>query len=437
VGSHPWTRRQFLATLATTGVAGSSRQIRPRDVPTKAVLTASDFTYLGAFRMPTSVRGQDAAWGKTLAVRYVDGRRRFLSITVNHNLYEVDDPGVGDSPNTAPIAPAVRFWGTSAFDARYTVQYGLTSGFVYGIFWDETDRRLYFNYGDPYKANALPDSSVGYATLNDATGVATSVGSWQVGHNSKMTMCGTLAIPDWFAQTFTDGRRLASGFGGYQSIVATGPASMGPALFAFAPPTNQPVHSMLPSTPLLAYPYNSRAYTNPDRVHRDPDYRTEFDGWNPKDGVGYNTWVDGLHQGGVWIDLPDRHGVIFCLVEGNGRVWYERSTTHSERGSHWWYIYDPMSLAAVARGGKETYEIQPNERVPVKYPSATFSYPLPPWQDEAAYLITGTAYDALTGQLFVAIRFAYGSPGVQPENGHVVYAFQVNATGVDVNRRRG
>jgi hypothetical protein len=445
IATRSWTRRRFLTELARRAAAapafmtaGSvlaqkkpsppSPQILDGAVPAKSVLTGSDFTYRGAFRVPSGVNGHDAGWGRCLAIRYVDGKRKFLSMTVSHALYEMDDPGLSEgNPNTAPMASVTKFWGRNAFMARHTVQHGSPSGFVYGLYWDESDKRLYFNYGDTYKANTNPDSSIGYATLDDSTGMATSVGSWQVGHNSKMTMGGTLPIPEWFAEQYTEGRRLAAGFGGYQSIVQTGPASMGPALFAFAPPTNQRLQSMLPSTPLVAYPFNGRPYTNPDRVHRDPDYRTEFDGWNPRDGVGYNAWVDTIWQGGVWIDLADKHGVIFCLIEGNGRLWYEKSTGHAERGSHWWYIYDPMSLAAVARGKKRTYEIQPSQRWRVEYPSAAFSYPLPTWQDEPTFLVTGSVYDARTRELFVAVRFAYGGPGLRPGNGHVVYAYKVDA----------
>jgi hypothetical protein len=444
IATRSWTRRRFLTELARTGAAApafmtagsvltqrkpSPPQTFDAAVPTKSVLTGSDFTYRGAFRVPSGVNGHDAAWGRCLAIRYVDGKRKFLSMTVSQALYEMDDPGLTEGdPNSAPMANVTRFWGRNAFMARHTVQYGSPSGFVYGLYWDDTDERLYFNYGDTYKANANPDSSIGYATLDDSTGVATSVGSWQVGHNSKMTMGGVLPIPDWFAQQFTRGRRLGAGFGGYQSIVATGPASMGPALFAFSPPdpSKQKLHSMVPSTPLVAYPFNGTPYSQPDRCHRDTDYRTEFDKWNPRNGVGYFTWVDIIWQGGVWIDLPTKHGVIFFPILGNGRVWYQASTGHAERGSHWWYIYDPTTLALVARGSKKSYEIQPSQQWPVQYPSRAFSYPLAGWQDEPTFLITGSSYDSSAQQLFVAVRFAYGGPGLTPRNGTVVYAYGLN-----------
>src|SRR5262249_16193993 len=197
------------------------------------------------------------------------------------------------------------------------------------------------------------------------------------------------------------------------------------ALFAFAPPniTSQPSRSALPSTALVGYPFSATPYGSPDRCHRDTDYVNQFDGWNPRGGVGYWDWTDWLWQGGVWVDLPTKHGVVFLPTLGNGNTYYANSTLHAERASHACFIYDPTSVAVVALGKKQPYEIQPSQRALVQYPGLT--YPLPGWSDEPANMVIGTTYDPTAQMIYVAVRFVW-STGDVPAKGTVVYAYHVN-----------
>jgi hypothetical protein len=233
-------------------------------------------------------------------------------------------------------------------------------------------------------------------------------------------------VPSWFANAYTNGQRLAAGFGGYFSIVPAGPASMGPSLFAFAPPNiaSQPTTSTLASTALVGYPYSAPPYGQPDRCHRDTDYVNQFDGWNPRNGVGYWDWTDLLWQGAVWIDSPTKHGVLFFPTLGNGSTYYLTSTLHAERASHALFIYDPTALAVVAQGRKQPYEIQPSQESLIQYPG--LQYPLAGWADEPAQMVTGVTYDSTTKRLYIAVRFAWNTGGI-PGQGTVVYAYKVNA----------
>jgi hypothetical protein len=301
------------------------------------------------------------------------------------------------------------------------VQYGIGSGFVQGIYWDPIDARLYYGYGDTYKVNTNPDPSIGYETFNATTGQTTSVDSWQIGNNSKMTMGGVLAIPPWWGNQHTPGRRLAAGFGGYQSIVANGPASMGLALFAFNPNdlASVPSHGLVPSSTMVMYPYTQGCAA---RMQRDPNYATEFDNCNPVNGVGYHTWVDNMPQSATWIDTPTKTGVLVAHIEGNGRLYYLNSTGHATNGSHWFRIYSPDDLAEVVHGTKQPWQIQPRNAWSVQFPAA-FSYPLPSWQDEPTFMIVGVVWDPTTSRVYVAVRFA---TGFNVNGRTVVYAYQVS-----------
>jgi hypothetical protein len=154
----------------------------------------------------------------------------------------------------------------------------------------------------------------------------------------------------------------------------------------------------IPHTPLLGY-------TPTKRAHRDPDYYSEYDGgdWNPEDGTGYWTWSDVIFQGGAWIDLHDRHGVLFFATLGNGRVWYENSDRNAERGSHALFIYAPLDLGKVASGVKEQWQIQPVYRRNWEFPG--MRYPLEGFRGNPQKMIFGVSYDSIDKKLYVGVRF--------------------------------
>src|SRR5207237_1159839 len=100
------TRRRFLTQTAQTIAAtppllfaGRNAWAQAPGAPSnlrlgsaKKVLSAADFTYLGAFRMPFSAGGQGAGFGKGLTFRNVGNDLRFLSSTINLGVYEVVYP---------------------------------------------------------------------------------------------------------------------------------------------------------------------------------------------------------------------------------------------------------------------------------------------------------------------------------------------------------
>jgi hypothetical protein len=433
------SRRAFLRRMARTGAAGAppllmSRELfahsqspvlqsRPegsrhdpsRPVGRKLLLGPDDFEYVGAFRLPRDVHGHDGAWGRGLAIRQVNDQLRVLSAAVDGTVFEMLAPAPGTDGHY-PEASILTVWGDVSRKKKV--------GTLNGLYWDEPDQRLYWSSGDLYNAVRPDDPAVGFSTLNDVTGAVQDVqGPWRFsGRGVKATMGGVLSIPQWFAGQYCDGRRLGAGFGGYWSIVATGPAHMGPALCAFAPPdpgTNR-ARSSVDFTTLVGYPFNAKPYTTPDRCHRDTDYHTEFDGWNPKDGVGYWSWTDMIWQGAVWIDRPTRHGVLFMPTLGRGRTWYANATLNAEHCVHAWYVYDPAQLADVARGKKKQWQVQPARTWDVQFENIT--YPMPGWRDEPGRMITGAAFDPSSGTLYTAVRFAFGAGQAAQ---HLVYAFRV------------
>jgi hypothetical protein len=432
------SRRQFLSQVGRAGLlaspllggartlfaqtpgAPSNLRVSSGSPGPRTILSQSDFTYLGCFRMPLSAGGGDAQWGRGLTHRYVNGQLRFLASAWNpQTVYEVTAPKLAADPFSADSASVVRAWGTVAAADLTTI-----GGLLHGLHWDAIDQRLYWTGGSIYNTTSPHDPSFGYATLSDATGAFMPRGIWGLtDYSCKMAMGGITPIPKWFADQNCPGKRLGAGFGGYFSIADLGPISAGPALTAFDPSTLSGTASGAPvaHTPLVNYPFKGAAYGPPDRCHRDTDYHTEFDGWNPQNGVGYWSWTDTIWQSAVWIDTPNKTGMLYLPVFGNGRTWYEASNLHAERGSHGWLVYDPSDLAAVASGAKKPWEIQPKNTWSVQYPSV--KYPLAAWDGDPPQVVAGATFDAATRRLYVSVRFAMGFVRDSP---NVVYAYQVS-----------
>lgn len=463
--SRTFTRRRLLATgvLIIFAAEASARRKRrhrcrrrprtptPSPTPTrtptprptatatpagKRLLAPSDVTWLGAFRMPASATGGgDAAWGRGLALRRVDSQPRLLSATVSEAIYEVAIPELSTT-TPYPLATETGWW-PDMFGGKRLLDGGRTDSLLYGICWDDAGQRLYWSYGDPYNAVSTTDPCLGWSTLEPAAGVgagtAEAHGPWRfAGRSVKMTMSGLLSIPRAFADANLGGRRLAAGFGGYFSIVATGPASMGPALTAFSP-DDLDGSPNLANLPLVGYPFEATgpAPYGPFRCRRDTDYHSEFDGgsWNPANGAGWWAWTDFLWQAAAWIDTPAVEGVLFAPTLGNGRVWYEVSSLNAERSSNWWMVLDPADLASVAAGDAPEWSIQPRRRWQPGYPGlpplATTGWgrAIPGGGDEPPNLVTGIVFDPPTSRLYVAVRFGWRQDDA---SGHAVHVYRIN-----------
>lgn len=334
----------------------------------KSVINEASLEYVGAFDIPIYANEWSTAYSYgAFAHRYVDGKLRFFLTSHVYSgglVYEINYPGISKTP-PYPKAEVVQEWGDIYDGHKWVGNDGgsatLNSGIItYGLFYDSTTERLYWNYGHWYNTTNPDNPCIGFSVLDDDSGTATAMGAWRLsGVSEKFGRSGTLRIPQWFADQYLNGKGLAVGMGGYYSIVSNG--GIGPSLIGIdqPDPSTNPDRSSLASRPLVQYPFNSTPYTSPGRPRRDTNYTDDFDGWNPRDGIGYWHWNGYIYDGGAWIDTPDVHGLLYIAKEGDGRNWYETSNLHAEKGKFSWYVYNPKDIAAVAEGDKATYDIQP------------------------------------------------------------------------------
>jgi hypothetical protein len=387
----------------------------------KGVLNKPNFTYLGSFLLPTSANNWSTAFSTGgLAHRYVKGKLRFLTTShVNSGglVYEFNDPGCA-AGGTLPQARVVRHWGDVYGGHKWVGNDGGTAklsggAYTYGLYYDDKLGRLYWTYGHWFNTTHPSNPSLGYSVLDDSTGTATGVGAWSLaGRPEKFSRGGVTKIPRWFADRYTRGKALGVGFGGSFSIIST--ASFGPSLAAVGhpDPAKNPDRSALANVPLVGYPDGA-----PERAHRDADYTSYYDGgtwptkpgsWNPRKGVGYWTWSDNIYGGGCWVETPSRGGVLFLAKLGQGKVYYHNSDIHTERGRFEWLVYDPKDLAAVARGARKQWQVQPKHR----WTDSTL--PLGPldrsgWTGNGFSNVVGATFDATTDRLYVLVNAAWRS----------------------------
>lgn len=301
----------------------------PDVAPTgKSLLQSSDFSYLGSFctaDLYPTYEG-DIGYCRGLTHRYNgatlelfssayggDGRGAVFSMTV---------PTLKTSA-TYNHAPLVRHWGDVYHGKKLIADGpgGDPQGITYGLYWDEPTSRLYWVYMDDYSSN-MSETSIGYSTLNDSDGSSVAYGPWGFTEPGYKCMKGITAIPsEW--QSYVGGKRLAAGFGGYESVVGSGGGSMGPSLTAFDPATMTALTegdylAAGDVQTLVHHAVNTTPYTRPMRGKRDTNYYQETDGWDVNAGVGYWTWSDSALQSGIWISTATKEGFMVLVRQMDG-----------------------------------------------------------------------------------------------------------------------
>ena len=192
-----------LAVLLLEGSLHPTAQTAP---PPKTLLTASDFTFIGGFRLPVD-GPYDTGYGRGLAHRYVNGELRFFRTAFNVGgdpdrwpVYEVTAP----TPTLTwpyPVATLARQWGSVYRQTNGKRPYMPDS---MGLYWDAPTQRLYYTRTHEYWTDPTPVATLGYATLNESTGVGTAAGEWGLQNlGFKQIAGGFLSIPSWFEKART------------------------------------------------------------------------------------------------------------------------------------------------------------------------------------------------------------------------------------------
>jgi hypothetical protein len=363
----------------------------PQNLRTLAsrVLSPTDFTYLGCMRVPEQI--SQFSHG-VIAARMVGGHLRIFMTGDNSAsappdvfdaVYEfADTESYHADPTLAPRANLVTKWGDIYQGKRIRYENGRPVPVEYlataGMTW--YNNRLYWTYFDYYNTDSLPDPSIGMTDLRDRPLNMVAYGPWNADVSSHHSAGWLIPLPD--------------GTLGVGSLPQGGNASSawGPELLGGSPWPTETTPSG-PTAPPLRFPktYLQYGYSpslddlNPNgsvragvviqRSKRPANYVWNGPGVpdvNPvvSGGQGYWTEADGT-EACVYINLPDKVGIIFCSSLGIGNVWYGDPETHGgnpcgggqgENANGYrlrWHIYDPADCQRVIAGTLQPYQITP------------------------------------------------------------------------------
>jgi hypothetical protein len=203
------------------------------------------------------------------------------------------------------------------------------------------------------------------ATRLNMDGTKENVSYWHVPGDKgkyKSWWAGVTRLSKEFADTYTGGRDMAVGFGGYYSIC--GSASRGPAIGAIAKPGGT-TGSTLDLVPMMTY-------ADPAASIRNGRYLPVVGYWDEpfpaSPWEGWWTYNDICHAG-VFIDLPDKKGYLAFVELVVGRIGYDyggyNTDGHEEDG---WYFYSLDDLGQAALGNIVPDSIKPKSMATVTYP---------------------------------------------------------------------
>lgn len=416
-GSAATTTKSVTATAVPTPPVGSG------------VLTESDFTYLGLYDVPNQLLGE-LNYGQGFTYRYVNGELRFLTFTfmgnnvdtnLQYRLIEFAAPAIGGT-----VSALTNSW-PDISSGTLTLQ-----GCFGGIWWDETNQRLWLGRAIDYPNDAEIQytQALSTRTLNSDGTISNLRGQWGFsGIGARQLYGGVQATPSWFQSTYSVGP-FCAGWGGYASRAAQGLAtSIGPSMFFFNEPTSSPDSSNIAFTTAMDcssgwgspwYPAASNP-TSLDRGVRNSDVTETFDAWTSPapDGLGRWTWGDSNYNTGCWIDGSNKQGFITVPSFASGNAFYSGSTLHCDGRNYEIQVFDPADLGSAIQGSLPTWNVKPSSRWLISLPYMG-SGPAGLGGNGPAGNVGGACYDPISECLYV-----YGISGSDWHSR--IYVFQVNS----------
>ena len=415
------------------------------------LLSPSDLTYLGAFRLPDRepAANDSESWeygGEALAYRPdgdpggdADGYPGSLFGTgngISNYVSEIGIPAPSLSRNVEDLNVAATIQGFhdvrgGIFEVweeipRIGMEYLPAQG-------DQTSPKLYLAFGQHLHGEGLLPTH-GWCEID--LSAPNTAGGWYIGNEPLYYTTGYLfTIPQAWADMYTGGATLA--VGRYRD---GGLSGTGPSLYAYAPwlDGNPPdPNTRLSFSSLLRY----------SSILDDPtDFRME--GYRDPD-----EW-----EGGAWITAGDKTAVVFAGTKATGPYWWygfyspagdgmpcvhtegdiycfnadgtQCATElkgdcagHAVESRGWWssrfdtqiIFYDPDDFASVLNGTMEPYEPQPYAVLDIDdhlFLNATVEPDMLGSGDQRRYRIGEMAYDRDRGFLYIIEKFADGAKPV-------------------------
>ena len=439
----------LVAGFAMSKIKKPEVSLNTSEAANKTLLTAADFTYLGAMRMPAGTNTGSALSGMT--GRMVNGQVQ-LFVYGAGGLYEVADTGTGTYNKNylnAPRMTLVTRW-SNIYKGK-AVSYDSTGGIqkfeAYtpgSLYWNEAQQKLFWTFYDNYNVTGRSDFNLGFSTLDDpANGTSTAYGPFR----TKATDSTGVQYGAWRCiylwENPLDGSMMCrAGLQSGNSKAVWGPSAFGGLSWpTISTPSGFGSPDLILPNRYLMYYYmnyisNGSVGDNPIKSARRPFKPYIFQPGSSREvdpalygGVGSWTQRD-IWQGATWLELNTKRGfLVASALAGSsiqdpydcnaGHVWYSNvglgtlndyygcaPTGGSTGPTVTAYfpgimIYNPDDLIAVSNGAKTDYTVDPIETFDLRDMGAKFAQP-----GYSYNAFSGFFYDATRKYLFVSAQGA-------------------------------
>lgn len=313
--------------------AGSSKFARP-------LLIATDFQYVGSFNVPLYNNNPFSTGG--LSHRYESSVLRLLG-TTGYSVYEftVPTPSLDANPANWPTATVLQDYGSIASPLMNQMD----NPEFRGVYYDPVTDWLLLGGRDNY--NALGTNYQSYMAYN--RGTAQSIGPWNNTGDLQHAALGgaSLRIPQWFSDAYLNGDPwfLGNGF-----------RASGQGAFHYGPvfASGKIEGSNLVNNALVRFPQANPELRDPTYTYvEDDDPTNDWLTPSPPDGM---TAGEFCRSAVVWVDLPDKHGIILIPCISRGEIVYRNARIEVGGIDQYWYVYDPEDVAASAQGQIAVHE---------------------------------------------------------------------------------
>ena len=320
----------------------------PDDPLARPLITQKDIAYIGSYsvegyNIPDTFRSSAHSDGG-LAHRHVDGTLRFASTPHSGyiGVYEFElpeaDPSLDSDTATWPVCRVVAAWPAIG----NAIKAGNSNVWAGSCHWDAA--RGWYWIGARNTYNAVAPDPCSYIAFNPATGetfgpfLNNGMASPELGN-------GLTSIPQWFADRYLDGANLLVGNGWRVSGQgARWGTSIGVAKLDGETLTMQ---RLIERVPLNSTEQDGFEKRPPTYNYRPDTWLTTFP---PEGEIGYATGGDQIRDSLVWVDLPDKHGIIALPDLGEIDIQYINGAINTTQQQTYWFVYDPAEIAESAEG---------------------------------------------------------------------------------------
>ncbi len=344
-------------TITATDITDGSKTASVATVTcgTRSVVGIGDFSaYLGAIRVPIEIGSESRA---AATMRRVGGVLQCLMTghANTSNVYEfiLPAPSLSWQGTTRPTVKTDwghngGFYGTAktswvgstpVYNCQVPYDTNQYCGWtVHGLWWDETQQCVHWVYSYNYNTSGRHDYCLARTIPGDPlTGTGCVVrGPYRTDVGPHQAGGYVIGIPPAFGDAYANGARIGVGSG---IISGNASSSFGPNLIVLPAPTPSTIQGIdsgfasLTTTRVVGYTGANGAKT--DRLIRDNGYFAQagFGDFPPVGAAGYSTTIDFMSvaagpgknslSGAMWIDLPDKQGLLFGFTQTTGAVFYQ------------------------------------------------------------------------------------------------------------------